>query len=45
MLTLGLYLLSGLSYQYILGRLTRKVLLEFGIVALSMFILVLWIRP
>lgn len=45
MLTLGLYLLNGLSYQYILGRLTRRVLLEFGIVALLMFILVLWIRP
>lgn len=45
MLTLGLYLLNGLSYQYILEKLTRKVLLEFGIVALLMFILVLWIRP
>ena len=45
MLTLGLYLLSGLSYQHILGRMTRKVLLEFGIVALLMFVLVLWIRP
>ncbi len=45
MLTLELYLLSGLSYQYLLGRLNRKVLLEFGIVALLMFMLVLWIRP
>ncbi len=45
MLTLELYLLSGLSYQYLLGRLTRKVLLEFGIVAMLMFVLVLWIRP
>ncbi|HQE91242.1 MAG TPA: hypothetical protein PLH19_00015 [Anaerolineae bacterium] len=45
MLTLELYLLSGLSYQYLLGRLTRRVLAEFGIVALVMFMLVLWIRP
>ena len=45
MLTLALYLLSGLSYQYLLGRMTRQVLLEFGIVAMIMFVLVLWIRP
>jgi len=45
MLTLALYLLSGLSYQYLLGRMTRRVLLEFGIVAMIMFVLVLWIRP
>jgi hypothetical protein len=45
LLTLGLYLLIGLSYQYLLGRLTRRVLFEFGIVALLMFALVLWMRP
>jgi len=45
MLTLALYLLSGLSYQYLLGRMTRRVLWEFGIVAMIMFVLVLWIRP
>ncbi len=45
MLTLALYLLSGLSYQYLLGRMTQRVLWEFGIVAMIMFILVLWIRP
>lgn len=45
MLTLALYLLSGLSYQYLLGQMTRRVLLEFGIVAMIMFVLVLWIRP
>ncbi len=45
LLTLELYLLSGLSYQYLLGRLTRRVLIEFGVVALFMFALVLWIRP
>lgn len=44
-LTLALYLLSGLSYQYLLGRMTHRVLWEFGIVAMIMFILVLWIRP
>ncbi len=45
MLTLALYLLSGLSYQYLLGRMSRRVLWEFGIVAMIMFVLVLWIRP
>jgi hypothetical protein len=45
MLTLALYLLSGLSYQYLLGQMTRRVLFEFSIVAMIMFILVLWIRP
>ncbi len=45
MLTLALYLLSGLSYQYLLGRLSHRVLLEFGVVAMIMFMLVLWIRP
>ncbi|MBN2389546.1 MAG: hypothetical protein JXR84_02400 [Anaerolineae bacterium] len=45
MLTLALYLLSGLGYQYLLARMTPRVLLEFGIVAMIMFVLVLWIRP
>lgn len=45
MLTLALYLLSGLSYQHLLGQMTRRVLLEFGVVAMIMFVLVLWIRP
>jgi len=45
MLTLALYLLSGLSYQYLLGRMTHRVLWEFGVVAMIMFVLVLWIRP
>jgi hypothetical protein len=45
MLTLALYLLSGLSYQYLLGQMTHRVLLEFGVVAMIMFVLVLWIRP
>jgi len=45
MLTLALYLLNGLSYQYLLGQMSRRLLLEFGIVAMIMFVLVLWIRP
>ena len=45
MLTLALYLLSGLGYQYLLGQMTRRVLFEFGVVAMIMFVLVLWIRP
>jgi hypothetical protein len=45
MLTLALYMLNGLSYQYLLGQMTRRVLLEFGVVAMIMFVLVLWIRP
>ncbi|MGC9395299.1 MAG: hypothetical protein ACP5J4_10630 [Anaerolineae bacterium] len=45
MLTLALYLLSGLSYQHLLGQMTRRVLFEFGFVAMIMFVLVLWIRP
>lgn len=45
LLTLGLYLWSGVGYQYLLGRLTRRVVLEFSTVALVMFILVLWIQP
>ncbi len=45
MLTLALYLLNGLSYQYLLGQMTGRVLLEFGIVAMIMFVLVLWLRP
>ncbi|MBN1877842.1 MAG: hypothetical protein JXA33_26715 [Anaerolineae bacterium] len=44
-LTLGLYLWSGICYQYLLGRLTRKIVWEFATVALLMFILVIIIRP
>lgn len=45
LLTLGLYLWSGIGYQYLLGQLTRQVIFEFGIVTLLMFALVLWIKP
>jgi len=45
LLTLGLYLLNGIIYQLLLKCLTRYVIIEFGSVALVMFLLVLWIRP
>ena len=45
LLILGLYLLNGIIYQLLLKRLTRHVIIEFGSVALLMFILALWIRP
>ena len=45
LLTLGLYLLNGIIYQLLLKRLTRHVIIEFGSVALLMFLLALWIRP
>jgi hypothetical protein len=45
LLTLGLYLGSGLGYQYLLNRLDRRTLLEFIGFALILFIFVLWVRP
>jgi hypothetical protein len=45
LLTVGLYMMSGVSYQHLLGRLERRIILEFGAVALLMFLLVLWVRP
>ncbi len=45
LLTLGLYLWSGIGYQYLLDRLTRQVVLEFVLVVALMLALVLWIRP
>lgn len=44
-LTLGLYVWSGVAYQHLLGQLTRQVIIEFIIIAVLMFGLVLWIRP
>jgi hypothetical protein len=38
-------MMSGVSYQHLLGRLERRIILEFGAVALLMFLLVLWVRP
>jgi hypothetical protein len=45
MLTLGLYIWSGIGYQHLLGRLTQRIILEFALIGLLMFMLVLWIRP
>ncbi len=45
LLTLSLYMLVGLSYQYLLGRLTRRVLIEFGFVGIIVFVMLLWIKP
>ncbi len=44
-LTLVLYVGIGLSYQHLLGQLSRQVALEFAGVGLAMFVLVLWIHP
>jgi hypothetical protein len=42
---LGLYLLNGITYQLLLKRLTRQIVIEFATMALLMFLLALWIRP
>ena len=42
MLTLGLYVWSGIGYQHLLGRLTRRITVEFVVIGLLMFISVLW---
>ncbi len=45
MLTLGLYIWSGIGYQYLLDRLTSRIIAEFAVIGLLMFVLVLFIRP
>ena len=45
MLTLALYLSVGVCYQYLLGKLTRQVVIEFSLLTLAVFLLVLFIRP
>ncbi len=45
LLTLGLYIWSGIGYQHLLGRLTAQVIAEFATIGLLMFILVFWVRP
>ncbi len=45
MLALGLYIWCGIGYQRLLDRLTQRIVVEFAIIALLMFVLVLWIRP
>ncbi len=44
-LTLGLYVWSGLSYQYLLDRLTPRIVREFVGIAALLLLLVMWIRP
>ena len=44
-LLLTFYVLTGLSQQAVLGRLSRRVLLEFGLVALVGAALLLWLSP
>ena len=44
-LLLAFYVLTGLSQQAVLGRLSRRVLLEFGLVALVGVALLLWLSP
>jgi hypothetical protein len=45
LLVLGLYFWTGLGYQYLLNRLTRRVVMEFGVLVVIMFIMTIWIRP
>jgi hypothetical protein len=45
LLTLGLYVWSGIGYQYLLDRLTQRIIVEFLVISLLMMALVLWIRP
>lgn len=45
LLTIGLYLQVGIIYQYLLNKLDRRVLLEFIVLALLIFIFILWVKP
>jgi hypothetical protein len=45
LLVLGLYFWTGLGYQYLLNRLTRRVVMEFSILVVVMFVMTIWIRP
>ncbi|MBN2004203.1 MAG: hypothetical protein JXA21_12680 [Anaerolineae bacterium] len=44
-LTLILYLLNGILYQYLLKRLTQRVIWEFAVVAICVLMMVLWLKP
>jgi hypothetical protein len=44
-LSLGLYVWSGIGYQHLLERLTRRIVIEFAAMSLLVLVLVLWIRP
>jgi len=45
LLSLCLYVGTGISYQYLLNKLQRRIWVEFAVLALIVFILVLVIRP
>jgi hypothetical protein len=45
LLTLGLYVWSGIGYQVLLDRLTQRIVVEFLVIGLLMMVLVLVIRP
>jgi hypothetical protein len=44
-LSLGLYVGSGIGYQYLLERLTSRIIVEFASMSILVLALVLWIRP
>jgi hypothetical protein len=44
-LSLGLYVWSGIGYQYLLERLTGRIIVEFATMSILVLALVLWIRP
>lgn len=44
-LSLGLYVWSGIGYQYLLERLNRRIIVEFATMSILVLALVLWIRP
>lgn len=43
-LSLGLYVWSGIGYQYLLDRLNKRIIIEFAGMSALVLILVLWIR-
>jgi len=44
-LSLGLYVWSGIGYQYLLERLTGRIIVEFAAMAVFVLVSVLWIQP
>ena len=44
-LSLGLYVWSGIGYQYLLERLTGRIIVEFAAMSMFVLALVLWIQP
>ncbi|MDF1513148.1 MAG: hypothetical protein P1S60_05000 [Anaerolineae bacterium] len=44
-LSLGLYVWSGIGYQYLLQRLTGRIIIEFVAMSIIVLALVIWIQP